>query len=295
MVDSIKYSVIIPTYNSSRTILRALTSVKQQVYAPYEVIIIDDASHDFVSLNTIIKMVDLGSISLKILRNTENLNGAASRNRGVNEAHGDFIAFLDADDEWASDKLLRISQEITLRGSRLIYFSQVMVVMDGSEFNIRPKNSPIEDQNISEYLFLTGGFIQTSTIVVSRAIALEIRFNELYARHQDYDFCLRAGNVYDFYFLEAPLASYHVSGKVYKAKKDDYEYCKWWSREMREYMSKDGYHGYCLFAITGRLFVQKRYFLAFKNVLMAISGLGIRGTYLAFGRIGDVLKNLSGK
>lgn len=107
-----KISVIIPMYNSSTTILRTLNSIKNQTLLPFEVIIIDDGSidesativEDFISNNSI--------LNIHFIKKT---NGGVStaRNIGLKFAKGDWIALLDSDDEWLSNKLERQIQVIT--------------------------------------------------------------------------------------------------------------------------------------------------------------------------------------
>jgi len=90
-----KISVIIPLYNKSSYIARALNSVLNQTYQNFEIIVVDDGSTDDGA-----KIVR-GFIDPRIrLIDQENRGVSAARNRGVDEAISDFIAFLDADDEW---------------------------------------------------------------------------------------------------------------------------------------------------------------------------------------------------
>lgn len=92
-------SVIIPAYNSSRTILRAVNSVMQQTLTADEVIIVDDGSTD----NTC-ELVETHFPSV-ILIKQKNAGAAAARNTGVRSAKGELIAFLDSDDFWHRQKL----------------------------------------------------------------------------------------------------------------------------------------------------------------------------------------------
>jgi glycosyltransferase involved in cell wall biosynthesis len=107
-----KISVVIPMYNSSKTILRTLNSIKKQTILPYEVIIIDDGSldesstivEDFISNNS--------TLNIQLVKKT---NGGVStaRNAGIKLAKGDWIALLDSDDEWLINKLERQIQVLS--------------------------------------------------------------------------------------------------------------------------------------------------------------------------------------
>ncbi len=97
-------SIIIPMYNAEHTIITAITSIKNQTYETFEIIVIDDGSIDnsyFLVRDFIEKNPTLNVHLLK----KENGGVSSARNVGLKQAHGDFIAFLDSDDEWLSRKL----------------------------------------------------------------------------------------------------------------------------------------------------------------------------------------------
>src|SRR5690606_24200440 len=94
----ISISVIIPCYNSSDTIARAITSVLNQTLAATEIIIVDDGSSDVNQTQDIIQQLD--DRRIKLIKHQQNKNGSAARNTGIKAATGDIIALLDADDEW---------------------------------------------------------------------------------------------------------------------------------------------------------------------------------------------------
>lgn len=93
-------SVVIPLYNKVVSIAHTLETVRQQTYSDYEIVVIDDGSTDGSA--DVVRSVDDSRI--RILAQS-NAGVSAARNRGIEEAHGEFIAFLDADDEWKPDYL----------------------------------------------------------------------------------------------------------------------------------------------------------------------------------------------
>lgn len=97
-------SVIIPVYNSEKYITKAINSVLAQVYEPLEIIVIDDGSTDRSA--QVIKSFD----PPVQYHHQPNSGAGAARNWGVELARGDFLAFLDADDLWADNKLARQMQ-----------------------------------------------------------------------------------------------------------------------------------------------------------------------------------------
>lgn len=97
------FSVIIPCYNSEKTIERTLLSVLHQIETDYEIMIVDDGSTDN-SANVAKNFLKDRSCAYTILTG-ENQGAAGARNKGAIAAHGEFLAFLDSDDEWHSEKL----------------------------------------------------------------------------------------------------------------------------------------------------------------------------------------------
>jgi glycosyltransferase involved in cell wall biosynthesis len=99
-----RISVVIPLYNKRDTVLRALNSVLMQTIQPYEIIVIDDGSTDG-SGDVVARFKNRG---IRLIAQT-NAGVSAARNRGVAEAEGDWIAFIDADDEWMTKYLETIT------------------------------------------------------------------------------------------------------------------------------------------------------------------------------------------
>jgi len=97
-------SVVIPLYNKEQSIISTLESVLAQTYTDYEVIIVDDGSMDN-SLKVVNERIsELGSERVRVFHQ-ENAGVSAARNRGIMEAKGEYVAFLDADDLWAPNYL----------------------------------------------------------------------------------------------------------------------------------------------------------------------------------------------
>ena len=99
MIKSV--AIIIPCYNSSNTLTRAIDSIINQSFPVNEVIVVDDYSIDSVKIEEICNLYD----SVKYIKNKKNLGLAGSRNKGVSFAISDIIAFLDADDQYHKHKI----------------------------------------------------------------------------------------------------------------------------------------------------------------------------------------------
>src|SRR5271167_3597779 len=94
-------TVLIPAYNATLTIERALASVWRQNYPEMEVIVVDDGSTD----DTGIHVQKMAAANLHLIRLEKNRGECGAMNAGIQRARNDYIAFLDADDEWLADKL----------------------------------------------------------------------------------------------------------------------------------------------------------------------------------------------
>ncbi|MDA7842766.1 glycosyltransferase [Methylophilaceae bacterium] len=97
------FSIIIPCYNGANTIRRAISSILEQSYNNFEVIIINDASTD--DCLEIIKKLVSNDSRFKILNLKKNLGLSGARNSGLQSVRGKYVCFLDADDWWPSKKL----------------------------------------------------------------------------------------------------------------------------------------------------------------------------------------------
>lgn len=119
---SLFVSVIIPTYNSINTINETLQSVRNQTYRNYEIVVVDDGSTD----DTVELLRTFDDI---ILVTQTNQGVSAARNRGVKEAKGDLIAFLDSDDLWHPQKLeIQINQAEKLKEFGIIFTSYYTIL-----------------------------------------------------------------------------------------------------------------------------------------------------------------------
>ncbi|NWA62505.1 glycosyltransferase family 2 protein [Pantoea sp. B9002] len=257
-MQEIRFSIVIPAYNASKSIVTTLDCVKAQTYRNFEVIIVDDKSADAAELAQVVRSERYQDLAIKLELSEVKLNGAGARNKGIELATGDFISFLDADDEWHPDKLLVASETIAkleAQGkSRYVIFSQVNIHQDGSFLKVMPMQPPGKNETVAEYLFGCYGFIQTSTIVLKREDAAQIQFDARYIRHQDYDFCIRADRMgYAFVMIDKPLATYHLVTKFgSKHKGESVKYSFFWLDTMKPHLTTRDIHTYKAFKLPLR-------------------------------------------
>jgi glycosyltransferase involved in cell wall biosynthesis len=98
-----KFSIVIPLYNKERTILRTISSILNQTYQDFEIIVIDDGSTD----NSNSLVTSINSPIIKVFHQ-KNAGVSSARNSGIEHSKNDWIAFIDGDDEWLQDYLENI-------------------------------------------------------------------------------------------------------------------------------------------------------------------------------------------
>ncbi|MEY8409844.1 glycosyltransferase family A protein [Lachnospiraceae bacterium 62-26] len=191
-------SVIIPAYNSEKTIIRALESVKNQSFIDYilEVIVINDGSTD--STRDLVNLYKEKHKDFPILLiNKRNGGVSSARNAGLKKARGKWIALLDADDEWYPEKL-QLQFEV-INGNKDIDFiggnhtDQVIKIL-GKPINKVYKPS-VKDLCIKM-------FPQTSTVLFKKKIYDEIGgYDEAKIYCEDGDFFLKICERYNYYYM----------------------------------------------------------------------------------------------
>lgn len=184
-IERISVSVIIPCFNCSAVIERAINSILLQDYIPLEVILIDDASTD----NTLVLLHELSEkhklLNIKVLSQYTNSGPSAARNLGWKNANGDYIAFLDADDAWHPSKL-KIQYDIIdkSKGMNLIGHYCPVITEYEESLNILDKEKNIDVVLIDKFKIVMRNRFPTPSIMMKRE--LDLSFNEEKKRSEDY-------------------------------------------------------------------------------------------------------------
>ena len=134
-------SVVMPLYNSEIFISETINSVLNQTFTNWELILIDDASTD--KTIEIAKSFISNNPKIRLLKNKENLGAALSRNRGIEIAEGDYIAFLDADDLWKPEKLQRQLNFMIAKNCDVCFSSYEQINEIGTSLNKKIKALPV--------------------------------------------------------------------------------------------------------------------------------------------------------
>ncbi|SDS38528.1 glycosyltransferase family 2 protein [Gramella sp. MAR_2010_147] len=138
-------SVIMPAYNSEAFITESIRSVIFQTYENWELLIIDDASTD--ATREIIKKFSSEDTRIHLLKNPVNSGTHISRNKGIKAASGDFIAFLDADDQWKPEKLTKQLNVLSKPNVAACFSSYELINEEGEHLNKQIQALPILHYN----------------------------------------------------------------------------------------------------------------------------------------------------
>jgi glycosyltransferase involved in cell wall biosynthesis len=172
-------SVIVPVYNGERFLAEALDSVCAQGYSPLEVIVVDDGSTDQTA-----KVVDKFKDKV-VYFFQQNSGPAAARNKGIASARGAFIAFLDADDLWAPNKVERqVDYLLQHPETGCVFTHQRIVIEPGTEWPHWLREEFLQNDHI--------GYIPSSLIVRRPVFGQLGNFDPSYRTAEDYDWFFRA-------------------------------------------------------------------------------------------------------
>lgn len=163
-------------YNASQTISECLTSVLEQTYCDIEIIVVDDGSTDN-SVELAKEYLQSKNCHYKIISQL-NAGPSVARNRGIKEAQGEYIAFLDSDDTWHSDKLKRQIQ---------CFLSDPSLVLLGTAIeNHKAYHTEKEFREITLEKLMYHNYFVTSSVVVRKAYLPKVPFNTTQRYSEDY-------------------------------------------------------------------------------------------------------------
>ncbi len=194
-------------YNTRGFISAALDSVFAQTYADYQVIVVDDASTD----GTAEILLSYHDPRLIILRNETRRGAAFSRNRAMDEATGEYLAILDADDFWAPDKL-KEQVEFMNNHPTIAGVGSYVYETDETGRRIRAVRFPVYSGQIRCSMFFRCTIVHSSIMLRhSFMIENELRYNESFPGSHDFELWSRAVFMGDFHHIPRYLTYYRSS------------------------------------------------------------------------------------
>lgn len=187
MSHNVKISVIIPSYNSRGGLARSIDSALNQTFQDIEIIVVDDNDPDTPARHNTEVIMDAYIDNSKVvyLKHKKNKNGAAARNTGIRAAKGEYIAFLDDDDEWLPEKLEK----------QLAYIQshpQYDCVYCLSSLNGKKEYIIPFEGNAILPLLMNRTKMFTPSLMFTKTSLLAIGgFDESFRRHQDYELLVK--------------------------------------------------------------------------------------------------------
>jgi len=202
-----KVSVIIPTHNRPELLKRAINSVLAQTYQDFEIIVVDDGD---ISAEDIVKSFSDSRIRF-IRHETPHRGGSATRNTGIQNATGEFIAFLDDDDEWLPGKL-----EVQMRKFENtpedVGFCFSSVINDSGGGKEQTTSVP---EGVHDFYELAlrrfKGFLTVTLVIKKKALSDTGLFDENLPSHQDPDLIIRLARKYKGLGVNKPLVRVSIT------------------------------------------------------------------------------------
>ena len=221
-------TIIMPTFNREKTIQRAIQSVINQTYSDWELIIVDDCSTD----QTQELVTSIKDDRLQYVRLQQNSGACFARNKGIQIAQGDYITFLDSDNEYVPDKLERQLNRICRTDAGMICCRYQVHCQTGM-LRVFPENYYIPayetKEEIYRWLLVNGeqGWVDTNTMFAKAALIKEIGFDSQMPRWQDYDLALRFSKKYKIEFQDEVLVTNYILDDSISMQSDKLKQAVW--------------------------------------------------------------------
>ena len=236
-------SIIIPAYNPGKLLFRALKSVYNQTFTNFEVLVVDDGSDDNTGL--LIEALKMDNLYYYCIPHR---NANVARNFGISQAKGDYVAMLDADDEWLTHHLdmnLNLIEGNSCDG----IFSSVILKTQENQRVFRTR-SLARNEKMVDYLLATGIGAHTSTLFMKKVAARDILWDDTLKRHQDYDFVIRFSKKYKWLPNPEITTIYYFGHQ--KQKSVDFHSCIRFIKQYKKEIAPGIYNEYhsCMLAMA---------------------------------------------
>lgn len=207
--------MIIPTFGRPQLVGRAVRSALAQTFKDMEVIVVVDGPDEKTSGT--LKHID--DPRLRVIVLPEHVGGSDARNQGVRASRGEWIAFLDDDDEWLPEKLERQLEFAVHSRSVFPVISCKTIARTPTGDFILPRRNPGDAEPVCEYLFVRHSFFQGEgilpiiTLLVKKRLLEAVPFQSGLKKYQDWDWVLRVARIEGvrFEIVPEPLAVWNVA------------------------------------------------------------------------------------
>lgn len=262
MTPAPSVSVVIPTRHRPALLQRALASVFAQTYTDVEVIVVIDGPDE--ATEAALRAVT--DPRLTVLCNPRSLSAAGARNRGVEQARGAWIAFLDDDDAWLPQKLER-QMAVAAHAKGPVLVTALSRVITPVATYVWPTVIFDNARPLDEYLFDRRGafagsaFLQTSSYLLPRALYLASPF-PLGSPHDDWDFLLRLAKRHGLRVETVPEVLVDV---YFEERRPSLSHANTWAASLawidglRPLLTRRAYGGFCLGVVGSRAANERAY------------------------------------
>ena len=249
-------TVVITTRRRADVLPRALRSALLQSHQPVEVIVVVDGP-DPATESFLRSVQDLRVRSILL---SQQVGGCGARNAGVEAGKGDWIAFLDDDDEWMPNKL-QVQLEVARQSPAQypVVSCRVAALTDGGRTFLWPARKLEAGEHLSDYLLARDtwvqgeGLITTSMILAPRELLLRVPFKAGLPRHQEWDWLLRATASAEVDVVAAwdTLAIWHIEGKQASVSKmNQWQTSFNWILSMRRLVTPRAYASFLMVFVS---------------------------------------------
>lgn len=197
-------SIIMPSWNTGRFIAESIQSVINQTYQKWELLIVDDCSSD----NTDEIVSSFKDERIHYFKNKKNSGAALTRNRALRKAQGEWIAFLDSDDLWASEKLERQISFMERNNYVFSYHEYIKIDEESTPLNIYVSGPAV----VTKRRMYHYGYPGCLTFMYSVKTMGLIQIKDI-KKNNDYAILLKLCKKADCYLLKENLAQYRIRKK----------------------------------------------------------------------------------
>jgi len=198
-------SVVIPTHNRSKLLMRAIDSALNQTYNNIEIIVVSDGSTDDTDL--VMELINAQNENLKYIPYHPGKGGNYARNIGVKAAEGEFVAFLDDDDEWHKDKLQKQIDVFNSNSEIGLVCTGIHAVYENEKVTtIFIPPAPLDS---SKKILLGNCIGSTTTVMIKSALIKQDLFDESLEALQDYDLWIRLCQKTKVGVVKEPCVEYY--------------------------------------------------------------------------------------
>jgi len=190
-----KVSIVLPTHNGSRWIMKAIKSIQAQSFSDWELLVVDDGSIDETS--TLVKEISSSDSRIMYIRNEHNIGLQKSLNKGIELSKGEYVARIDDDDRWIDEnKLMKQVEFLDKNKDYVLVGTGAIVVNQIGEFLFKYL-LPQKDSEIRKSILSKNCFCHSSIVFRKKVVSLIGYYGEEEnIKHiEDYDLWLRMGTI----------------------------------------------------------------------------------------------------